>query len=207
MNKQVSMLFVFASCLLCFVTFTYASSCPVPNGDWDYCALCGPCGNGEGDCDSDSECKDGLRCHKNIGDSDPYYLRKGVDLCIGEETGANGDTGDTNTSPDTGDTSGIGTPVINSPSDTSQSSSPTTTVPDSCDDAWYAILHQDECNPAAAPVDTTSSAGSTGGCKFQPGDSAYCWSCGPCGVGEGICNNNGQCAAGLVCQSGICQQP
>ena len=43
----------------------------VSPGDLDYCLLCGPCEEGEGDCDNDSECADGLECR----------LVSGVDRC------------------------------------------------------------------------------------------------------------------------------
>jgi hypothetical protein len=36
-------------------------------GDLDWCKLCGPCSEGEGDCDSDDECADGLVCLEVVG--------------------------------------------------------------------------------------------------------------------------------------------
>ena len=219
MSKQVNIfLFILVSCCFLVVTASYAS-CPVPVGDWDYCFLCGPCSNGEGDCDSDAECKDGLRCHRNIGDSEPYYLRKGVDLCIGEETTTEDPADEdpayqepTTEEPATqtsNDADGIGTPVINTGTTTTTTTT-TTTVSAACDDTWYAILHQSECNPSTTTGTDTSgdtTTTSAGGCKFPVGHSAYCWSCGPCSEGEGICNNSGQCAGDLVCKQGVCQQP
>lgn len=41
-------------------------------GDLDWCRLCGPCDVGEGDCDSDSECAEGLVCPEVSG----------VDICM-----------------------------------------------------------------------------------------------------------------------------
>jgi len=36
-------------------------------------------------------------------------------------------------------------------------------------------------------------------CSLPPGNGRFCSSCSPCGVGQGDCDNNAQCAAGLVC--------
>ena len=48
-------------------------------GDWDYCRDYGPCEEGEGDCDGDSECVSGLRCVDNVGAN--YGFAPGVDVC------------------------------------------------------------------------------------------------------------------------------
>jgi hypothetical protein len=42
-------------------------SCPVSPGHSDFCKLCGPCSDGSGDCDSDSECVSGLICDQQRG--------------------------------------------------------------------------------------------------------------------------------------------
>ena len=55
------------------------SSCPWNPGDWDYCLDCGPCGFGEGDCDSNAECVAGTVCVNNVGRN--YGWRRGVDVC------------------------------------------------------------------------------------------------------------------------------
>ena len=41
--------------------------CELPNGHPDYCAEYGPCSEGEGDCDGDSECASGLICAQDVG--------------------------------------------------------------------------------------------------------------------------------------------
>ena len=40
--------------------------CPHPVGHADYCRDCGPCAEGEGDCDNDGECENGLVCVPNL---------------------------------------------------------------------------------------------------------------------------------------------
>lgn len=60
---------------------TTQPTCGFPLGHWAYCSLwsCGPCDEGEGDCDSDKECKLGLSCVHNVGVK--YGWNKYVDVC------------------------------------------------------------------------------------------------------------------------------
>ena len=48
-------------------------------GDYDYCLRCGPCGEGQGDCDSNSECQAGLTCVNDVGAN--YGWDAIVDVC------------------------------------------------------------------------------------------------------------------------------
>ena len=50
-----------------------------PPGDYDYCTDYGPCGAGQGDCDSNSECQAGLICVQDQGSS--YGYDPIVDVC------------------------------------------------------------------------------------------------------------------------------
>jgi len=52
--------------------------CPFPLGHGDYCDLCGPCGEGEGDCDL-GECQGDLSCVQNVGAN--YGFAPGTDVC------------------------------------------------------------------------------------------------------------------------------
>ncbi|MFC1613555.1 hypothetical protein ACFL23_04470, partial [Patescibacteria group bacterium] len=49
-------------------------------GDYDYCKKYGPCGAGEGDCDSDSECKARYICKNDVGAK--YGFASDVDVCV-----------------------------------------------------------------------------------------------------------------------------
>jgi hypothetical protein len=42
--------------------YEYTFGCSLPLGHIDYCRDCGPCAEGEGDCDNDDECENGLTC-------------------------------------------------------------------------------------------------------------------------------------------------
>jgi len=44
-----------------------------------YCSVDCPCDAGQGDCDSDSECRSGLSCARNVGDR--YGVNSGIDVC------------------------------------------------------------------------------------------------------------------------------
>jgi len=52
---------------------------PVSNGDWSFCSTSKPCSAGQGDCDSDSQCKSGLVCIRNVGAN--YGFVSGIDVC------------------------------------------------------------------------------------------------------------------------------
>ena len=57
------------------------STCSLPNGHVDYCKdpNCGPCDVGEGDCDSDNECQNGLVCSMDVGAN--YGMPANYDVC------------------------------------------------------------------------------------------------------------------------------
>ena len=54
-------------------------SSSTPNGHVDYCRDYGPCAVGEGDCDSTSECQNGLQCSQDVGAN--YGFRADYDVC------------------------------------------------------------------------------------------------------------------------------
>jgi len=64
-------------------------------GDYDYCALYGPCAAGEGDCDGNAECQSGLTCVNDVGAN--YGYDSIVDVCEGAVTPATTTTTTTTT--------------------------------------------------------------------------------------------------------------
>jgi|GEM_PF-6694015 len=67
--------------------------CGLPPGHGRFCDECGPCDAGEGDCDSDAECRAGLTCVNNVGGQFGFDPR--IDVCMaggdpGSCTSANG---------------------------------------------------------------------------------------------------------------------
>jgi len=165
------------------------AACPVAPGDWDYCALCGPCNPGEGDCDSDSECADGLNCEHDVGPT--YGLAKGVDVCVGTPTAPTNNqpaTPSTDIDPDTfgGGVDGSATPAT------------PTTLPEDC--SGLNFLLNPACQTSTSTnTSTTPTTSTSSGCAFPVGHPSYCFSCGPCDLGEGGCNRNYQCMDGLIC--------
>ena len=154
-----------------------ASSCPWVPGDWDYCLDCGPCNNGEGDCDSNAECAAGTECVDNVGAN--YGWSSSVDVC---ETSCPWVPGDYDYCRDCG-------PCADGEGD--------------CDgDAECAtglICAQDVGGNYGwnADVDVCEPPAST--CPWVPGDWNYCRDCGPCVAGEGDCDGNSECATGTTC--------
>jgi hypothetical protein len=57
-----------------------SDQCPVLGvGAWNYCSPQCPCDVGEGDCDSNAECRPGLHCTRAIGPT--YGFQHGLDVC------------------------------------------------------------------------------------------------------------------------------
>ena len=67
----------------------------------------------------------------------------------------------------------------------------------SCTDQSYASAHPSECYQAQSNND----AGGHSECKFALGHPNYCYICGPCDEGQGGCNSDRHCKAGLVCDT------
>lgn len=53
--------------------------CDLPPGHDDFCAVCGPCVWGDGDCDGDHECGENTYCAEDAGSS--YGLPSRADVC------------------------------------------------------------------------------------------------------------------------------
>ncbi len=56
-------------------------ACDAEPGSWAYCSnpACGPCDRGQGDCDSNDECKEGLVCARDAGEK--YGFPTTTDVC------------------------------------------------------------------------------------------------------------------------------
>lgn len=53
--------------------------CELPAGDFNFCTPTRPCWHGEGDCDTDADCRTGLTCVMDVGPS--YGFGVTVDVC------------------------------------------------------------------------------------------------------------------------------
>ena len=160
------------------------AECMEKLGDEDYCEVCGPCEEGQGDCNSDDECVEGLFCVNNVGDE--YGFDVTVDVCLirgaDECAGLAGDW------------------------DYCRFCGPCEENEGDCDsDA--------ECQVGLTCVDDIGEDfGLDPGvdicqvneeCPDLLGDNSYCSVCGPCGEGQGDCDNDNECAEGLICVNNI----
>jgi hypothetical protein len=197
MDNLKNILVLLLILLSVFLAGAAFGACPVAPGDWDYCSLCGPCGPGQGDCDTDANCVEGLTCEQDVGPD--YGFAKGIDVCVGvPSSGDTTDSGD-GTEPDP-DTFGGGV-------DGSVDGG-TTPVTGDCADGLYFVTHPDECQEDTTGDDPPPPP-SGSSCAFPVGHPDYCFSCGPCTEGQGGCNRNYQCVTGLICDltTNICVQP
>ena len=154
--------------------------CTLPVGHVDYCSTpgCGPCGVGEGDCDGDSQCKDGLVCAQDVGSI--YGLPWNYDVCEAA-------CPDFVAGPDACTSScpcGEGQGDCDSDADCASGLVCVQNV--GANYGWP--VSRDVCE-AACP-------------DFVAGPDACTSSC-PCGEGQGDCDSDADCASGLVCVQNV----
>ena len=154
---------------------------PPANPDPDFCTPACPCGDGQGDCDSQAQCLPGLTCVQNNGASFGYPSN--YDMCV--------------------------CPTFNeaSPSSTFCSEN----CPCSAGEGGCSDDSQCEgslvCTPNAGasyglPGDYGVCEIPTSGCPtFNPSSpsTTFCSPSCPCDAGEGDCDTNAECATGLIC--------
>ncbi len=163
------------------VTGTCSPSCPWPLGHAHYCRDCGPCGVGEGDCDN-GQCESGLTCAQDVGAN--YGFPAVIDVCEQPAGGCPWPLGHAHYCRDCGPC-GAG----EGDCDNGQCESGLTCAQNvGANYGFPAVV--DVCEQPA------------GGCPWPLGHAHYCRDCGPCGVGEGDCDN-GQCETGLTCAQNV----
>ena len=173
-----------------------------------YCRDFGPCDEGEGDCDIDSECQSGLTCVQVPGTDtcqDVCDLPVGhLDYC----QGACGPCGPGDGDCDSDSECEAGLTCVQIPgTDTCQS------VPPPCP----PVGHLDYCLECGPSAEGEGDCDNDGECesgltcaqvigtdycqKICPpvGHLDYCHDCGPCSAGEGDCDNDSECQSGLAC--------
>jgi len=156
------------------------------DADWNYCKLWKKCSEGEGDCDSDFECAPGLTCGDDNCRDFHHTAVEGADCCY--------------------KTSGIG-----------------------ASDDWAYCTSINKCKEGQGDCDddTDCSSGLTCGedncrefhinaeeqadCCYKPGigasnDWTYCSSTNKCDEGQGDCDADSHCAAGLKCGQNNCKE-
>lgn len=193
-----------------------ASSSP---GASDYCATaqCGPCGDGEGDCDP-GQCEAGLtcveegavdRCRPAVDTCD--RAPDAVDYCASSACGpcdegeGDCDSGQCAAGLDCMEEGAVdrcrvaeiecvdGPPIGASNYCSPSECGPCTEGQGDCDTVECAVGL--ECVEDGS-IDRCRVPG--GGCLTAPSSPDRCLACGPCGIGQGDCEP-GQCLVGLVC--------
>ncbi len=150
---------------------------PGEPGDWHYCSAACPCDDGEGDCDSDDECVTGTICVKG-GIGAEFGYDPDVDICLA-----------------TCHRSALGGANYCAPD-----------CP--CDEGEGDCDGDDECAPGLACARNVGEQygfeSDTDVCVPQCqandlGDSDFCSPECPCDDGQGDCDGDADCAAGLRC--------
>ncbi len=167
-------------------------SCTVAPGSWAFCSnpACGPCGEGEGDCDTDAECSTGLVCTKNVGAA--FGFPSTTDVC--QQPANAPPAGVCTKSP--GDWEYCTDPLCG-PCDTGEGD---------CDSnaecsSGLACLDDEGATQGFPPTVDVCGTPPTGPCTLPNGDWGLCSDplCGPCAAGEGDCDGNAECKTGLSC--------
>jgi hypothetical protein len=173
------------------------SSAPVyvpgpANWSWDFCTSEFPCDVGEGDCDTDIQCKALLVCGQDVGVL--YGHDASADLCVPAARAGNDSARPL--CPSSGSTGSCATPGC-----------PCERLEGDCD-------NDSECGGRLVCGANNGNAfgkGSawdfcveppTAGCPtFNPGSpsSSFCSTACPCDAGQGDCDSISQCRSGLVC--------
>ncbi|REK06146.1 MAG: hypothetical protein DWQ36_14725 [Acidobacteria bacterium] len=161
--------------------------CNLSNGDVDFCRDCGPCGIGEGDCDGDGECLPGLTCATDVGAN--YGFPASYDVCETQGGGGcNLSNGDVDFCRDCGPC-GIGQGDCDGDAE--------------CQAGLICAIDVGANYGFPSTYDFCESPGGGGGCNLSNGDVDFCRDCGPCGIGQGDCDGDAECQAGLICRNDV----
>ncbi len=164
------------------------SPCQQTLGSGRFCTECGPCGEGQGDCDNDAECQAGLTCTNNIGAQ--FGFAPGVDVCQASG-GGNGSC-----------------PVNLGTGRFCTECGPCGEGQGDCDNdsecrAGLTCTNNVGAQFGFGPNVDVCTAGPTTPCTVNAGSGRFCTECGPCGEGEGDCDNDAECRAGLTCANNV----
>ncbi len=167
------------------------SGCDAEPGSWAYCSnpACGPCTAGQGDCDSDRDCANGLVCVEDAGAD--YGFSATTDVCLASTTpapaGCKLQPGDWDycADPACGPCKGL-------EGDCDSNSE--------CSNNLVCLPDRGELHGFDTAVDVCG-VPPADACPLPEGDWDYCSDplCGPCTAGLGDCDSNADCADGLVC--------
>ena len=177
----------------------------------DWCRDCGPCSEGQGDCDNDGECRSGLTCEQVPGIDTCRKVDCKLPLGTLDYCRDCGPCAEDEGDCDSDNECQNGLTCVQVPgSDTCQALAPACPHPvgslDYCRDCGPCEEGQGDCDndyecqsglscPQVPGIDTCQSES----CTLPAGDLNFCRDCGPCAAGQGDCDNDGECQSGLAC--------
>lgn len=195
--------------------------CP-DEGASDYCSVCGPCDEGEGDCDGNDECMLGLICSPGAGPD--HGLPSGVDVCEcpvwpGHRdycslcgpcgTGDSGCSSNADCHPLTA-CSGVGPGTFRfCEAAPHQGEEGHCAIAGPCGTGVGDCDADDDCKGGRV---CSLNVGSEYGlapdigvceCPWPEGDPNYCRDCGPCPAGSGSCGADSECEEGSTCSENV----
>lgn len=147
-------------------------------GSSTYCSASCPCGHGGGDCDSNSQCMDGLVCDSNVGLA--FKMTPDSDICVPPQCSLKTIGADDYCSPDCPCGQGGGD------CETAADCLPGLICAQNFGAAFGYKGVTDVCMPPECAVGPFIADG-------------FCTPSCPCGVGGGDCDSDAECMPGLVC--------
>lgn len=162
-----------------------SDGCDLDPGDPDYCRLCGPCGYGDGDCDSNRECQAGLTCLDDVGAE--FGLAASSDVC--------------------GFRQGEFCPFDLGHPDFCSACGPCEPGEGGCKADGECVAFADCFENIGAELGFKASTDiclrvAPEDCPFEPGSVDFCKVCGICDEGQGDCDTDRECRPGLSCVDG-----
>ncbi len=202
-------------CLLPDGTVGGGETCPAVLGNGDFCTACGPCAEGEGDCDSDAECGAGLVCTNDAGAR--FGFSANIDVCLrpGTGDGGGGDGGCSATLGSGTFCSACGVCAEGEGDcDSDDECMPGLVCTDNVGAQFGFNPNIDVCLPTGGGGGGDGGGGDGGGgdgggdgggggCTATLGSGTFCSVCGVCAEGEGDCDSDDECMPGLVCTDNV----
>ncbi len=172
---------------VCVASGGGGGTCSLNPGNGRFCTDCGPCVEGQGDCDNDAECASGLVCADNVGAQ--FGFAPGIDVCVASGGGGGGtcahNPGNGRFCTDCG-------PCAQGEGD--------------CDndaECGSGLICADNVGAQFGFAPGVDVCVASGGCTLDPGNGRFCTDCGPCGAGQGDCDQDSECQAGLTCVDNV----
>jgi len=162
-------------------------ACDGGSDDWSCCTSTNKCAAGQGDCDSNDDCQAGLVCGINNCQATNANAHEEADCCMANTCDGDGTYDWTCCSPSNQCAAGEGD------------------CDSDADCQAGLICGVDNCQATNAAAHPSADCCTSNTCAGDDNDWSCCTSASPCAAGEGDCDSNADCQAGLVCGINNCQ--